>query len=102
VTLKPDLVEASFNLGLVLLDQGDRATAQQSFERVADLKPELFANQLQLARTLAAGQELRRAVGHYHCALAIDPRSREALQELAALLRRLGRKAGAATLLASS
>lgn len=75
VTLKPDLVEAGHNLGLVLLEHGELDAAIGCFERVADLKPSLFANQRRLADALVLRGDLPRARGHYHCALILQPDS---------------------------
>jgi protein O-GlcNAc transferase len=89
--LKPDLVEASFNLGLVLEDSGKLDAATLCFERACDLAPEQFPTQYRYARALRLGGEPLRALGHYQCALGIRPGSHDVMLELGEAYRALRR-----------
>lgn len=89
--LKPDLVEASFNLGLVLEDSGKLDAATLCFERACDLAPEQFPTQYRYARALRLSGEPLRAVGHYQCALAIRPGLHDVMLELGEAYRALRR-----------
>lgn len=95
VALRPELAESSYNLGLALRDLGEMEAALMCFVRAADVAPERFELQLQLAEGLKRSGDCIRAVGHYQCALALNPRSIEALLGLAFCQRTMRRVDGA-------
>jgi predicted O-linked N-acetylglucosamine transferase (SPINDLY family) len=86
VTLRPNFLEAIFELGLSFEASGEHESAAMCFEQFADFQPAHFDVQLRLARFLGWSKEYTRALAHYQCAMLLRPDSVEALSELAGLL----------------
>jgi tetratricopeptide (TPR) repeat protein len=95
VSLKPELAEASFQLGLTLRALKEPEAALACFTRATDVAPERVEHQLELGHQLRKSEDFARAVGHYQCALALSPSSLECLIGLAFSLRSLQRYEGA-------
>jgi predicted O-linked N-acetylglucosamine transferase (SPINDLY family) len=90
LSMRPDLAEPAFNLGLVLGEMGETEMATSCLERAADFKFDSFPVQYALATALRE-RDLLRAVGHYQCALALNPRAVNVLVDLGNVLQKLGR-----------
>src|ERR1700679_557882 len=73
LALKPDLVEAHHNLGLVLRAQGRLNEAAQAFRGALALRPSLVEAHISLALTLEAQGDLAGAAASLERALALRP-----------------------------
>ena len=100
----PDLVEARFNRGRLLLANGRAAEAVPELEAAVALRPTFAAGWLRLgeareaqARDRGEGVEAARlaAIGDYRRALAVEPSATDAYVALARALRESGDAAGA-------
>jgi predicted O-linked N-acetylglucosamine transferase (SPINDLY family) len=88
--------EAAHQRALVFEGSGDTQNALAQHEIATYAQPDEFLYQSKLAGALRDIGALERAIGHYHCALALMPQSVETLISLSAVLKELGRSDGAA------
>lgn len=86
VAMKPDLVSAWNNLGILQQEVGKLEASLASLERVIALKPEWAEAHNNLANTCKRLGRLDRAEKHYRHALALNPDYAEAHSNLAFLL----------------
>jgi protein O-GlcNAc transferase len=91
LTLKPDLVEAHHNLGLVLRAQGRLSEAAQAFRGALALRPALVEAHISLALTLEAQGDLADAAASLERALALRPDHAPGHYNLGVMLMRHGR-----------
>jgi tetratricopeptide (TPR) repeat protein len=106
----PDLVEAHFNRGRLLLANGRAAEALPELERAVALRPTFAAGWLRLGEAKealaptsdrkAATASRAAAIADYRRALAVEPSTTEAYLALARALRAQGDEAGARSVLA--
>jgi Tfp pilus assembly protein PilF len=106
----PDLVEAHFNRGRLLLANGRAAEALPELERAVALRPTFAAGWLRLGEAKeamgptgdreAATANRTAAIADYRRALAVEPSTTEAYLALARALRAQGDEAGARSVLA--
>ena len=106
----PDLVEAHFNRGRLLLANGRAAEALPELERAVALRPTFAAGWLRLGEAKEAllpandreraTASRREAIADYRRALAVDPSTTDAYLALARALRAQGDEAGASVTLA--
>ncbi len=90
----PELVEAPFDLGRLLLAQGKPAAAVPELERALALRPTLAAGWLRLGEAREALGNRDEAVSAYRRALAVEPATTDAYLALARALRAEGDLAG--------
>ena len=95
LALAPGYVDAHNNLGNVLLSQGRAEEAIACFRRATALEPGLAVAHFNLGNALAARDALG-ALQSYRRVLALQPDNVETLNNIAALLRRLGQPSAAA------
>lgn len=91
IAARPDVPEAYVAYGIFLAQSGDLAAGQQVFDRglrVVSASPQLFYN-AGLSRALM-GQS-QESIAFFERALALDPRYREARENLAGTLASVGR-----------
>ena len=74
LSLRPDLVEGHFLVGLVALEAHDRKTAFQAFGSVTKLQPDHSAAWAQLARLFIGEGQLNRVDAALKAAVAPEPR----------------------------
>ncbi len=96
VALEPTHVDAHYQLGDLLWQQGKPLAAAAMFEEVAALQPNHPTVQHRLGLALAATDRLTEAVVAFRKAIAGNPASAEACLELGNALKRLGRDKAAA------
>ena len=89
--LKPDYVEACFNLGLALQLQGKQEAAEGYHERVLSLRPEHAAAHYNLGTIAQAQNRFEDAVARYAQAIALKPDFADAHANLAAVLHLQGK-----------
>ena len=87
------MVEASYNLGLLLLKRGDTANAIQAFEKAIELKPdpEFY---VALGTAYLRLSELVKAKQAFNQGLSLNARSVSALQGVAVVKEREGDSGG--------
>jgi tetratricopeptide (TPR) repeat protein len=90
LALDPSLVDAHYNLGLVLFGLGRTDEARACFERALALAPHAGAHNGLGVVALEAGAP-EAALRHFERAVEVDPRYPDALDNLALALERLGR-----------
>lgn len=100
----PTLPEANYDLGLLLLEEGDEASAAEHFRRSADYAPERpepieelsklgpFEERLDAASSLAEA-DADAAYDEVRIAVALDPTSVDAARLMARLVARIGDEA---------
>ncbi len=91
----PEQAGAWSHLGSILADEGDFDASAECCRRAVDLKPQSSAIQLAFARALGRLGRLEEAVGHFQCALLLEPKSATACCDLALVLQQLQRATGA-------
>ena len=91
LALKPDLVEAHHNLGLVLRALGQLDAAAASFEAAIALRPSLFEAHVSLGLVLEANGDLAGASTSLGRALALRPGHAAGHYNLGVVLARQGR-----------
>jgi tetratricopeptide (TPR) repeat protein len=82
---------AHYNLGIVLMDDGDSDQAITHYRRAIALRPGYAEAHYNLGRLLAEKGELNDAIDHYEAAIAINPTDAEAHNNLGATLFQVGR-----------
>lgn len=93
--MDPNLPQASFGLGRLLLSAGRPAEALAPLERAAALQPELAGSHALLGRALRELGQNDRAIASYQRALALEPRLHGVRIALSHLLAESGRPAEA-------
>jgi tetratricopeptide (TPR) repeat protein len=93
--LNPNLPQASFGLGRLLLSLGRPAEALAPLERTVALQPELAGGFALLARAQRELGQNDRAIASYQRALALEPRLHGLRVALSQLLAQSGRRAEA-------
>ena len=78
VKLKPDYVEAYYNIGIVLGHQGKQDEAMEAFHMALTLKPEFAEAYSGIGITLRNQDKLNEAIDAFHKALAVKPDFAEA------------------------
>ncbi len=96
LALKPDLVEACHNLGLVLRAQGRREEAAAAFERALAIRPDLVETHVSLGLVRVDQGRLPDAAAVFEQALTLRADHDPARMNLGAVLHRLGRLEDAA------
>lgn len=96
----PDLVEAHFNRGRLLLANGRTAEALPALERAVALRPNFAAGWLRVGEAKEALGRRTEAIADYRRALAVEPSTTDAYIALARALREHGDAAGARAALA--
>lgn len=99
VAADPQLAEAHFNLGRLLLAWGEPAAALPALDRALELRPNLAAAWLRRGEARAALGRPADATADYRQAIAVDPGLAEAYVALARALRAAGDEAGAGRVL---
>jgi predicted TPR repeat methyltransferase len=85
LALKPDYVEAHYNLGRALTMQGKLTEAMAHFERAVTLKPGYTEAHIGLGNALREQGRFGEAMVRYEAALALNPRYAEAHYNLGAV-----------------
>ncbi len=88
-----------FNIGMVLIELGDKARAEEYLRRAIELTPDYREPHFNLALILAERNDLERAKHHFRRAVEIDPDDLEARVRLAEALSRLDGPSEAVALL---
>ena len=96
----PDLVEAHFDRGRLLLANGRAGEALADLERAVALRPNFAAGWLRLGEAREALGRRAEAMAAYRQALAVEPSTTDAYLALARALRTAGDAAGARRVLA--
>jgi Tfp pilus assembly protein PilF len=96
----PELVEAHFNRGRLLLAHGRAADALPLLERAVALRPTFAAGWLRMGEAKEALGRRAEAIGDYRRALAVEPSTTDAYVALARALRAQGDGTGARAALA--
>ncbi|MBI3599351.1 MAG: tetratricopeptide repeat protein [Nitrospinae bacterium] len=86
IKLKPEFVEAYYNLGLVLAIQGRIEEAIVRFNEAIKLKPDYSEAHQNLGVALESQGKLEKAFEHYNEAVKFKPNNVEALNNLALLI----------------
>lgn len=73
IQLQPNLYEAHYNKGVMLVEQGQPQNAQASFERVLELHPEHGPSHYALGKLAAARNDVAAALKHYRQSTLQDP-----------------------------
>jgi protein O-GlcNAc transferase len=89
LSIKPDYVEAHYNLGVTLNDIGQMKAAAKSYEQVLSIKPDYADAHYNLGVTLQELGQMEAAVKSYEQALAIKPDYAEAHNNLGNTLKEL-------------
>ena len=89
IELDPDLVEPTYNFGVIsaMLEQNDEAI--RAFERVIVLQPDFAEGHFGLGEVLSAAGRPAEAVAAYETALSLKPDFADAAESLAAAQRQL-------------
>lgn len=91
VRIDPDFAEAHYNLGVVLLLQGNAKDAVDSFRRAIAVKPEYFEAHTNLGASLETLGNAEEAMAAYGQALAVNPSHARAHGNLGGALQKLKR-----------
>jgi Tfp pilus assembly protein PilF/4-amino-4-deoxy-L-arabinose transferase-like glycosyltransferase len=89
--LRPEFVEARYNLASVLAAEGNSAEAIEQLREAVRVKPDFELAHYNLANLLSARGETREALQHYERAIELRPAFAEAHNNLGQLLAGLGR-----------
>jgi tetratricopeptide (TPR) repeat protein/capsular polysaccharide biosynthesis protein len=88
-TSQLDLSQLHYNLGHVLHQQGDLASAVQSYQQAIDLRPDYIDAHLNLAIVLDEQGRFEAAIDHYRRVIALQPDAVQAHNNLGCTLAKL-------------
>ena len=95
--LKPRLIEAWYNLGVLEATRGRPEDATRAYIAALQIKPDYVEAHLSLGAQLAGQRKLDDAVAHFQAALRVGPENPDVRFNLAAALNARGDFAGAAS-----
>jgi tetratricopeptide (TPR) repeat protein len=95
VELNPSFAAAQLNLGLLLMEQGDFASAAKSFESAADLTPDQANPKFLAGVALERSGDLPRALAQYEAAASLDSKNYDIFFHWGIALLHTGRPADA-------
>jgi Flp pilus assembly protein TadD len=90
ITINPQYDKAFVNLGIALAQQGHLDEAAGQYRQALAIAPNNPYAHNAIGRSLEAGNKLAEAAAHYSAAIAFKPDFAEALENLGAVLTRLG------------
>ena len=91
LTVRPQFAEGYYNLGNLLVAQGNLTRAIQAYQVALALKPDQVDGFKNLGNSYQNMGMLAPAMQAYHAALRLDPQCRDACNNIAAALQSLGR-----------
>ena len=92
IELNPEMMEAHFNLGLLLMEQGKQDEALEAFFRVIQLKPDAINAYLSIAEIYTVRGSFSLAHEQLSRALEKEPKNSDVHREIARLLHKTGQR----------